>query len=296
MIEMVDYESRIAELAKQVDVGENTILLGCTSQIKGPRQREIGKLLLCCQSMGRSRVNWQASSVTLYKPLVQTPSSGSIHWTHELMQSIASRASFRLSWPFKSLSSRVARRYRARKQRRAMASKQYNSKAVLTNQRVHQRQSSETTHPSDSTSNNTPRDGTNNTTWNSIKASLKTRRKSISEIFKRVSNTSSSEDSGAISSPISDSGPDPKKDEENSKFCDTLLGLMQRTGRFDYLDFGWKGALATTEDHGDAFSESSEDKSQSIRVSDSNEAATVFDHQQQTVINSDEENLCCYFF
>lgn len=28
------------------------------------------------------------------------------------------------------------------------------------------------------------------------------------------------------------------EDEEQSHFCESLLGLMQRTGRFDYLDYG----------------------------------------------------------
>ena len=27
------------------------------------------------------------------------------------------------------------------------------------------------------------------------------------------------------------------EDKENSRFCESLLGLMQRTGRFDYLDY-----------------------------------------------------------
>lgn len=27
------------------------------------------------------------------------------------------------------------------------------------------------------------------------------------------------------------------EDEEQSLFCESLLGLMQRTGRFDYLDY-----------------------------------------------------------
>lgn len=28
------------------------------------------------------------------------------------------------------------------------------------------------------------------------------------------------------------------EDEEQSLFCESLLGLMQRTGRFEYLDYG----------------------------------------------------------
>ena len=27
------------------------------------------------------------------------------------------------------------------------------------------------------------------------------------------------------------------KDEQEGRFCESLLGLMQRTGRFEYLDF-----------------------------------------------------------
>lgn len=32
------------------------------------------------------------------------------------------------------------------------------------------------------------------------------------------------------------------KDKEESLFCESLLGLMQRTGRFDYLDYSKDGS------------------------------------------------------
>lgn len=32
------------------------------------------------------------------------------------------------------------------------------------------------------------------------------------------------------------------EDEEQSLFCESLLGLMQRTGRFDYLDYRKDGS------------------------------------------------------
>ena len=32
-------------------------------------------------------------------------------------------------------------------------------------------------------------------------------------------------------------GPNQRKDEEQSLFCESLLTLMQRSGRFDYLDY-----------------------------------------------------------
>lgn len=38
------------------------------------------------------------------------------------------------------------------------------------------------------------------------------------------------------------------KDEEESLFCESLLGLMQRTGRFDYLDYSKESPVPKEEE------------------------------------------------
>lgn len=151
------------------------------------------------------------------------------------MQSIASRASLTISQPFQRLSVRVARRHRAYKQRyAAMATESQNSTVALSSRDVYQWQSSETTE----TSNRIPFEPATRSTWSTLKASLRTKRYSISDLFRRSSSTSSSDDSGISSLPINCMGPGVNRDREDSQFCNTLLTLMQRTGRYEYLDFG----------------------------------------------------------
>ena len=204
------------------------------------------------------------------------------------MQSIASRASLTFSQPFKKLASRVVHQFRAGKQRKAMASKQHNSNISDFSQEEQQRHSSETTQ----TSSSTPPRPANQSTWGKVKATFKTKRNSVSEILKRLSGTSSNGNGGASSSSITDTGPDPKKDKEDSAFCNTLLGLTQRNRRFQYLDFGKEDTNTILEDHEEISSRDTEGRRRIIVILGASAATTVPCGRMfvSTAVDSDDEN------
>ena len=74
------------------------------------------------------------------------------------------------------------------------------------------------------------------------------------------------------SSPASESNSQERKgedrhpeDEKQSHFCESLLGLMQRTGRFDYLDHSTDGP--EKEEEGIQVTEKEQEKDQNLRRS-----------------------------
>lgn len=67
------------------------------------------------------------------------------------------------------------------------------------------------------------------TSWNSVRRSFKART-SLPDLKRWLSNPRASES-------VSQGEERRAEDEEPSLFCESLLGLMQRTGRFDYLDY-----------------------------------------------------------
>ncbi len=66
------------------------------------------------------------------------------------------------------------------------------------------------------------------TAWQSVKTNFKAKT-SMPDLKRWLSSPRASE-----SNSQEDRHPE---DEEQSLFCESLLGLMQRTGRFDYLDY-----------------------------------------------------------
>ncbi len=72
------------------------------------------------------------------------------------------------------------------------------------------------------------------TAWNTVKTNFKDR-SSAPDLRRWMSFTRTSEP-GPPEDLKATVGPRPE-DERNSLFCDSLLGLMERTRRFDYLDF-----------------------------------------------------------
>ena len=65
--------------------------------------------------------------------------------------------------------------------------------------------------------------------WDTVKSNL-SRRPSFTKAWRRWSRSS-------ISETPTDNRRRKSQDDENGLFCDALLGLMHRTGRFDYLDY-----------------------------------------------------------
>ena len=65
--------------------------------------------------------------------------------------------------------------------------------------------------------------------WKSVRTNFKAKR-SIPDLKRWLSYPQASKSN----SPEKEGHPE---DEEHSRFCDSLLALMQRTGRYDYLDF-----------------------------------------------------------
>ena len=67
------------------------------------------------------------------------------------------------------------------------------------------------------------------TAWKSVRSNFKARR-SMPDLKRWLSYPRASESSNQREQRR-------PEDEEQSLFCDSLLALMQRTGRFDYLDY-----------------------------------------------------------
>ena len=68
--------------------------------------------------------------------------------------------------------------------------------------------------------------------WNNVKTNFKSK-SSLPELRRWWS-------SSRVSAPNEGSSPPEERwpqDEKESQFCESLLGLMQRTGRFDYIQF-----------------------------------------------------------
>jgi hypothetical protein len=73
--------------------------------------------------------------------------------------------------------------------------------------------------------------------WNTVKSNLNFKARSSMPNMRRWLSLSRATESGS-----SDAGslPDAQRQSEDRKesfFCESMLGLMQQTGRFDYIDF-----------------------------------------------------------
>lgn len=78
------------------------------------------------------------------------------------------------------------------------------------------------------------------TTWQSVKTNFKAKT-SMPDLKRWLSSPRASESN-------SQGEERHPKDEEESLFCESLLGLMQRTGRFDYLDYSKESPVPKEEE------------------------------------------------
>lgn len=72
--------------------------------------------------------------------------------------------------------------------------------------------------------------------WDSVKSNFDFKTRSSMPNLRRWLSTSRTTNSSSDAGNSSESQHRPE-DETESLFCESLLGLMQQTGRFDYIDF-----------------------------------------------------------
>ena len=96
------------------------------------------------------------------------------------------------------------------------------------------------------------------TAWQSVKTNFKAKT-SMPDLKRWLSPPRASESNSQ--------GDRHPEDEEQSLFCESLLGLMQRTGRFDYLDYSVDSFEQEEEEIGAAKKEKVRGKDKDLRRS-----------------------------
>lgn len=96
------------------------------------------------------------------------------------------------------------------------------------------------------------------TAWQSVKTNFKAKT-SMPDLKRWLSSPRASESNSQ--------GYCHPEDEEQSLFCESLLGLMQRTGRFDYLEYSKDNSEQEEEEIGAAKKEKVQGKDKDLRRS-----------------------------